>query len=84
MHLNRPLASPGFKGMPVPVMLHMLNLIAEETQDDVVLAGVARTLSQAIDELSALQGAAMEVMREMDCRVDPPVPLTTAGRRRLC
>jgi hypothetical protein len=72
------------RGMPVPVMLHMLHLIEFETHDDAILAGVARTLSQAIDELTALQRTALDVMHEMDGHMLMELPRTPAERRRLC
>jgi hypothetical protein len=72
------------RGMPVPVMLHMLHLIEMEAHDDTVLAGVARTLSQAIDELTALQRTATDVMCEMEGQFHQTMPLPAAERRRLC
>jgi hypothetical protein len=59
-----PEAFSGCRGIPVPVMLQMLALLEQETNRDVVLAGVSRTLAQAIDELTVLQKTAMDVMRE--------------------
>lgn len=69
--------------LPIPVVLELLHLIQRETSDDVVLAGVVRTVGQAIDELTALRQCALEVMDDEDfseraaigCPVD---------RRRLC
>lgn len=72
------------RAMPVPVMLQMLQLIEHQTHDDVVLSGVARTVSQAIDELSALQRTALEVVREMDEQAIEHVPKKVIERRRLC
>ena len=70
--------------MPVPVMLYMLELIESETHDDTVLAGVSRTLAQAIDELSALQQAAREVIVEADCLGTGNASVSATARRRLC
>ena len=70
--------------MPVPVMLYMLHLIHSQTHGDLVLQGVSRTLTQAIDELASLQRTAMDVMCELN---DPPVANSAcppAERRRLC
>ena len=70
--------------MPVPVMLHMLHMIETQTHDDAVLAGVSRTLSQAIDELTALQRTAMDVMCEVEGHMLADSVQLPIERRRLC
>jgi hypothetical protein len=79
-----PTTPKSYRSMPVPVMLHMLHLIECETQDDVVLSGVARTLSQAIDELSALQRTARDVVCELEGPITVAIDKPGFGRRRLC
>ena len=73
-----------YRGMPVPVMLHLLQLIETETREDVILGGVSRTLSQAIDELTAIERTAVDVMSEMHCQIAVSPPRRTIERRRLC
>jgi hypothetical protein len=71
--------------LPVPAILEMLHLLHRETSDDIVLAGVSRTIHQAIDELTALRQSAMEVMYELENPLPPPAPQHKAiDRRRLC
>ncbi len=71
--------------LPVPAILELMKLLYRETSDDIVLAGVSRTLHQAIDELTALRQSAMEVMCEMENGIPPSViPVMTVDRRRLC
>ena len=71
--------------LPVPAILEMLRLLSRETSDDIVLAGVSRTIHQAIDELTALRRSAMEVMCELENPMPPPTQQhKAADRRRLC
>ena len=59
-------SSRHIKCIPVPVMLQMLELLENETNGDAILAGVSRTLSQAIDELTAIQSVAFDVARDAE------------------
>ena len=74
----------GPAAMPVPIMLYMLQLIQHQTHGDVVLEGVSRTLSQAIDELGSLQRTAIDVMYELEGFPGSEAPGPTTERRRLC
>ena len=71
--------------LPIPAVLELLHLIHRETSDDVVLAGVVRTVTQAIDELTALRRSALEVMEDAEEieQSSRSVPKST-DRRRLC
>ena len=83
MNFRQSVVPSARRAIPVPVMLQMLHLLEQETHSDMVLSGVARTLSQAIDELTALQRTAHCVMLEVDgqCALEGETPVE---RRRLC
>ena len=73
--------------LSIPVVLELLKLAHRETKDDIVLLSVSRTVSQAIDELTALRRTAMEVMHEQDRGYFMPLTGKKAravDRRRLC
>ena len=70
--------------MPVPIMLELLEMIRSETHDDIVLLGVSRTVSQAIDELAAVRRVAIEVMHEAAGEDAIVVDHMKVDRRRLC
>ena len=82
MSMNLSSRPSKYNRLPVPVMLDLLELIRSETHDDAVLVGVSRTLSQAIDELTAVRRIAVEVMHEQACEVAGPH--ANPSNRRLC
>jgi hypothetical protein len=85
MNLHSDSLSNRHQKLPVPAILEMLRLLSRETSDDIVLAGVSRTIHQAIDELTALRQSAMEVMYELESALPPPALQHKAiDRRRLC
>ncbi len=61
----------------------MLELLESETNGDAALSGVSRTLSQAIDELAAVQRMALDVAREAE-NLDNSRTSWTTTSRRLC
>jgi hypothetical protein len=84
MHMNFQHSTPS-KKLAVPAILELLLLVHRETSDDIALVSVSRTVSQAIDELTALRQTAMDVMCEME-NMPGAINITPkhVDRRRLC